>query len=446
MKKQCCMKYIFVKAITLYVLATLLASFPYTALAMAPPPFGANANGAPTYPENNGNAIILNVQAEQTDGSKGNVVVTAFSQGVPASEAFYRNSVKRCVVMPGGFPPFGEELPGMPTGQPGAMPGMPPMPPIDMVAPLLEVNLSYDSNQQALTGTFSVNSPGLYTIRVELNDGQTTAVGSANVQFLLQSKDAEPVELSNGQEKTVSLADLLGWEGLNLTVQSVETLQSSGAAEIIRTASGNVINSLSIKGTRAGDVQVQANVIYNGQQDTARIIVKVSGFVPPPWIIRLLSIFQMGNAPLGVLLAALLILFAILIYLNFFKRIQGSFVARCECGATKLPMELKAPRGRSFTLYQLLDKMLKRQVGNHEADIIRGIVDDSDNKKNLGQIRVYISKGDDKRPHYVFSKAGSPETVIDDTVKKAYPDSGNRNSKLTVNLSFIAQWNSVNRR
>lgn len=439
MKKQCYMKYIFLKAITLYVLATLLASFPYTALAMALPPFGANANGAPTYPENDGNAIMLNVQAAQTNGSKGNVVVTALSQGVPASEAFYRNSVKRCVVMSGGFPPFGEELPGMP-----------PMPPIDMVAPLLEVNLSYDSNQQALTGTFSVNSPGLYTIRVELNDGQTTAVGSANAQFLLQSKDVEPVKLSNGQETTVSLANLLGWEGLNLTVQNVEILQSSGAAEISRTASGNAINSLSIKGTRAGDVQVQANIIYNGQSDVAYIMVQVEKNSPldqlVDWILSIFPPTPISNAPLGVLLAALLILFAILIYLNFFKRIQGSFVASCECGATKLPMELKAPRGRSFTLYQLLDKMLKRQVGNQEADIIRGIVDDSDNKKNLGQIRVYISKGNDKRPHYVFSKAGSPETVIDDTVKKAYPDSGNRNSKLTVNLSFIAQWNSVNRR
>ena len=401
MKKQCYMKYTFLKAMALCLLAALLISFPYAALAMEPPPFPF-PNETPRYPENNANAMTLNVRAEQTDGPKGSVVITAFSQGVPAGEAFYRNSVKRCVVMPGGFPPFGEEMPGTTPGQPGAMPGMPPMPPIDMTA-VLEVNLSYDSNQQVLTGTFSVNAPGLYAIRAELNDGQTTAVGSGNAQFLLQSKDAEPVRVGSGQETSVSLAGLLGWEGLNLTVQSVEILQSSGAAEITRTASGNAINSLSIKGTRAGDVKAQANVIYNGQLDVAYITVSVTPPLNPlEWLFSLFHPVPVGNAPLGLLLALLLILFALLIYWNFFKRIRGSFVARCECGAVNLKMELRAPHGRSFTLYQLLNKMLKRQAGNHEADIIRGIVNDSDNKKNLSQIRVYIAKGDDKRSRYVF--------------------------------------------
>ena len=470
MKKQSYTKHFLLKRVTFYALAVFLVSVfsltPASSLnqnehserraesamnvsyAVAThlfdaPTFNATANRMSAYVDGNGNAITLNVQAEQTDGSAGKVTVTASSQELAISESFYRSHEKPCVLIISG--PFREDMPGMPPGgmqdappmSPGTMPGMPPM----GMPTRSEIRLLYDSDQQALTGTFSVSAPGSYMLWIEFEDGQTNAAGPARVNFRLQDKEAEPVVIASGEEKIASLAGILGWNELSLTVQSVEIMQSEGAADISPTVSGNAVNSLLIKGTRAGDMTVKVNVIYNGQPDTARITVKIEKGGPFP---PLPPLQPLKYAPFGAL-SVLLVLFVVLVYLNFFKRIQGAFVARCECGATKLPMELKAPRGRSITLYQLLSLMLKQRSEDQDAEKIRGIVNDSDNKKNLRQIRIYVAKGEDKLPHYAFSKAGTPETILDDTMKKVYPDSGNRNSKLTVHLSFISQWNSIKR-
>ena len=94
MKKQCYMKYTFLKAMALCLLAALLISFPYAALAMElptspfqPPPFPF-PNETPRYPENNANAMTLNVRAEQTDGPKGSVVITAFPREFRRAKPF----------------------------------------------------------------------------------------------------------------------------------------------------------------------------------------------------------------------------------------------------------------------------------------------------------------------------------------------------------------------
>ena len=170
---------------------------------------------------------------------------------------------------------------------------------------------------------------------------------------------------------------------------------------------------------------------------------------PPPfaeWVLSILGqVFQSADAediPLILLLGIFIICFVVLFYMNFIKRIPGSFGIRCKCGAITTPIiDMKSPHGRSISLYKLLNRML-RQHEDDDANVIKGIVNSNDNKKNLSEIRIYIVKEPDKQLHYAFRQAGTT-VIIDNTSKTVYPNSGNQNANLTVHLSFIKQQSSI---
>ena len=380
-----------------------------------------------------GNYAYLTVDPKQTTGPYGTVNIKLVSQGVTIGRSLFQNETK-CYYAP--------TLEESQVG--GSIGGSSIRDAILSLDDMIEIPLTPGQGQQTLTGEFMVNAPGSYTFYAVLNDGQTRVDGSSTVTFHLKGKADDPETVSIKNEKTISLDSFLEWEGTHLSIQEVDTLASLGSAEIKSLA--NKSDSLIIKGVRAGEVKFKVRVIGDGWSETIPLTIQVVDNSNP--IIRFFvsiiegvsAIFQnskTGAIPLVVLLVALLACFGGLLYINFFRRIRGAFYIRCECGATHFHIEMKSPWGRSITRYNLLNEMLK-QHEDHDAEVIKGIASDNDNRRNLEKIRIYIVKGSDRKPHYAFLKAGSNE-YIDDIAKQIYPDTGRPNAKLKVYLSFIEQ-------
>ena len=272
---------------------------------------------------------------------------------------------------------------------------------------------------QKLPGDFQSSTKCYYMLASEhSNVGGTTGIFSGETEF-------PPIE--TGTE--ITLSPSTSQQALTGTF----SIDASGTytffAELPET---------NIRGASTVTFQLQDNFDLSGTTDSGeKLISDGDTFLDQisEWIKGFSLPEKAGFIPLIMLLVVFSALFIWLLYINFIKRIPGSFVVRCECGATRFNIGMKSPRGRSITLYKLLDRMLK-QHEDHDADVVKGIANDNDNKKQLSKIRIYIVKDSDKRPHYAFLKAGSNE-FIDDTIKQVYPDSGRLNTKLKVCLSFI---------
>ena len=382
--------------------------------------------------------VELELRAEQISGSVGRVTVTATNNGVPLDASFYENlSSKTFTVMSannnGGPPPMGGNPPPMgnqpfetgvaPNWQsaggppfPGPPDGNPPPPPPS--APYdLTPSADVGNGVSGLTGDFSVNSPGAYTITANLGTSQLQHTESASVNFRL---DNVPLRISvprNG-ERTVTISNEIGWNNLIILLNSAETrplAAQSGAedaepAEILLERVDREINGvrqytdLKITHVRAGaDVGVELHVIYNNNQSaTLHGVVSVGGNFIDEDSTRILI------APVLILVLLLLILAAaLLIRLLFFQRVRGVFTVTCACGGVKMSREIVGPRGAHFSLYKLLVSLIDQAEESGEdigslrenLDSVRGELTQEECaisiQKDIDGVKTYfIGQGD----------------------------------------------------
>ena len=401
---------------------------------------GSENNVPLSYFSSADNRSYWSVQAQQTSGSKGKVIITPTSGMFTQSDIECRFGLTTDISLERSTNLFSQ----MDEAE---------------VSQLMNTTtkITLDSYQQTFIGDFVVKEPGSYTVLAILTS-ERRIVGSDTIRFRLQGdSDVIPqVRINDGTELSLDWSSIiLGWEGLDLTgltAQSVKVLSLSDNMEV---TIGSTANSLRVKGGRSGEnIDVEVHVTYNEYADDIRIKLQVDGNSiafsptpslpiprvpdPPNWIYDMTHIIRsadVGYAMLIVLLCFFSICFAVFFYRIFIKRITGSFVIRCKCGAISQRVDMKSPLGSSINLYKLLKKALKKRE-NHDAEVIREIANNNDNRKNLSEIRIYIVKGSDKRLHYAFRKAGN-RIIINDTPQKVYPDFGKLNTNLTVSLSFI---------
>ena len=381
--------------------------------------------------------VALDIAAQQTFGASGEVTVTVKSQGTtPLGEDFYRAVADAsCSVMPIPGPRPG---PGpMPGPGPGPMPGAESSPGMAFLQNVED--FSYDAGATRMKGTFQVSFPGWYSIETVLTVNGHSYSASTQTEFRLGSSTPMTISAEKGEETVLSVASLLGWNGLSLTVgtpQKQETADSA-KAEISQTSDSNhVVNSLKIKPIQAGnDLSVTVPVLYEGmgnfgsQRGSFQMLVKVNGSPSPVPPIPPIPPFP----PLFLAIPLLIVfVFAagLLLYSHMGAYLPGIFSVRCDCGGVPISREVAGPRGRSFTLYALLKRLLQdASKGNSVAEAIRS------QRKQLSvkRYRIYLSS-DESLKGYGFYKNNRFETLnyYEQVIYNDFRDTG-----LTVSVAFL---------
>ena len=244
----------------------------------------------------------------------------------------------------------------------------------------VQIPLTYDMSKEIIRGEFIADAPGRYIIQADLSDGQIKMHGE-------------------------KLIEVHSWEEKPKPPDEHETPGQAGDSN--------------------GD---------HGATNQNPPVVK-----PFPWISILAA--SWNNVPQAILLCLLIVsvlFFVFQFYITYVKRLPGSFVIVCESGAARAFHEVATPKGRSITLYRLLAKTLRQYKDGLDEQIIQGIIDDDENRRNLNKIRICIRRESGKESHYAIFNAGG-YAVINDTKQQVYPDIGRLNAKLTVSLSFVTR-------
>ena len=396
----------------------------------------------------------LEIKAIQRFGATGNVTVIAKGpQGSPQDANFYQSlSSISCIVMgpmqgPGmGMPPGpGPIQTTGPMPGPGPVQGAGPMPGSGMSTQIVE-NFSYNTESNDMEGSFTVSTPGLYSIEAALASGESVFSGRVQVQFLLSSDPMPPIEIGRGEEKKISLASFLGWDGLSLVVSDVQLDQTSGSAEaaISKAAEGSSVNALMVKGVKAGsDLSFTADVTYSTPDGfntqsahlTGTVTVTPSGIIPinPIDMIKsLLPSTSFSPSFLVIPLALLLLLVTgLLIYSKFFVSVPGIFVVECDCGGVPLSREVAGPKGNSFTLYALVKCLLKEI---EERNSVVEAIYSQRRELRARQYRIFLVQ-DENFKGYAFYRGNYLEAL---NRRKQVIYAEMRETHLTISVAFVS--------
>lgn len=202
----------------------------------------------------------------QSSLSSARVLLQAAYRGEPVEEEFYRNAECTCEVfqMPPPPPQFdaaGQGAPspmrnngaqGMASQEMPAQGGMGGPPP--MMEPL-SVALTYNASMQAMEGEFSVETPGDYQVRANMDSSEV----SYNVEKSVSLMPGTPQTISfSGQGDKKNLKpSLIGWDNLSITVSSW-TVEPEGLISVNLNNNGAL--ELQAQRTGAGSLSV---IVYS---------------------------------------------------------------------------------------------------------------------------------------------------------------------------------------